>query len=78
MNSYETYILKKIKQLEDDLNLLVSEKDATYSFGGKNIKVYPENQYWINFHRLSGQIGILYMVLTGHDNKYDEDKTTKK
>ena len=73
MNTYEQYILKKIKELEGKLNKLIEEKDKTYSFCGQEIKIYPENQWNIIFHRISGQIDILYMVLTGHDNKYEEN-----
>lgn len=67
-----TYILKKIKKLEADFDLLMKQRHETYNFCGKQCPIYDEKTFWAKFHRISGQIDILYMTLTGHDNKYEE------
>ena len=78
--SIEIYILKQIKELEKELEQHISQKDATYKFGTLELKVYPGNTYWNKFHRLTGQINILYKCLTAHDNKYNgrEEKKDDK
>jgi len=69
-DTHEAYILKKLAKLEHDLAELTSNKDTTYNFCGIETKIYSDLSYIRLFHRLTGQIDILYMVLTGHDNIY--------
>lgn len=69
-DTHESYILKQLARLENELAELTSNKDTTYNFGGIETKVYSDLSYIRLFHRLTGQIDILYMLLTGHDNTY--------
>ncbi len=64
----ESYIHKKIKKLEEEFAELNAQRHETYNFCGKQCKIYDEATFWAKFHRLSGQIDILYMILTGHNN----------
>jgi hypothetical protein len=73
MNTYEEFIFKKIKQLENDLTELITNRYSTYKMGGMEFPSYPEPLYSRLFHRLSGQIDICYMILTGHNNTYDKN-----
>ena len=73
-NSLESFILKLIKKREQELQELIKQKDATYKFGDKNMPIYPNDIYWNNFHRITGQISDLYMCLTAHDNKYENNQ----
>lgn len=58
-NTIEKYILELIKKREKQLLELELNKSE-----------YSVNDYRIMFHRLSGQVSDLYMVLTAHDNTY--------
>ena len=64
MNTYEQYIWKQLRRIEDQLNTLNTERYTHYT----------EKDYYGKFHRLSGQKDILYMLLTGHDNKYEQEQ----
>lgn len=70
MNTYETYICKKIKELEEERDEVVAAKKLAKP-------IYTQRDWEIKFHRISGQIDILYMVLTAHDNKYNEQQEKK-
>ena len=65
MNTYENYILKQIKRLENERKELIEAKNLEKP-------IYTERDWEIKFHRISAQIDMLYMVLTAHDNKYNE------
>ena len=70
MKTYENYIWNKIKKLEQERDEVVAAKNLEKP-------IYTQRDWEIKFHRISGQIDILYMVLTAHDNKYNEDKKVK-
>lgn len=57
MNTLESYILKKIKDIDEKINGMIKSD-------------YTEQDYTILIHRLSGQKSILYQCLTAHDNTY--------
>ena len=67
MNTYENYILKQIKRLENERKELIKAKKLEKP-------IYSKMDWEIKFHRISGQIDILYMILTAHDNKYNKNK----
>lgn len=67
MNTYENYILKQIKRLENERKELIKAKKLEKP-------IYSKMDCEIKFHRISGQIDILYMILTAHDNKYNKNK----
>lgn len=62
-SSLEDFILKKIKQIEADIVTLKEQ-----------INHYSVIDYSNKYSRLVGQKDILYMCLTGHDNKYEQEK----
>lgn len=62
----ETFILKRIKQIDIYLYVLNKRKPD-----------FSLLDYSNTFLRLSSQKDILYECLTAHDNKYDEMKNKK-
>jgi hypothetical protein len=61
MNTLETFIFKKINDINDRMNNL-NESD------------YSQKDYEAIFNRLSGQKDILYLCLTANDNTYCQKK----
>jgi len=68
--------IKTIKAKEKELEALL--KQLTFdTIQRKDIFIPMSDKrwpYWDSFHRLTGQINILYQILTAHDNKYGEKK----
>mgnify|MGYP003554553067 CR=1 FL=1 len=78
MNSYEQYIWKLLKNKEEELSKLLKEPIFAPELGkDKFIPITEASKtlpLWPRFYSLNSQIDILYMILTGHDNKYGEEK----
>ena len=83
MTTYEKYIWKLLRQKEKELEDFLKEPLIFDTTTGKDkiIRITEADDswpYWGKFHMLSGQIDILYQILTGHDNKYNEESEKKE
>lgn len=67
MNTYETYIVNQLKEVETKLSDLE-----------KNKIEYSERDYEIMFNRHNAERNILYKILTAHDNKYMKGQSGSK
>lgn len=55
--------------MEDFILKKIKQKEAEF----KSSEIKNDSPM---FHRLMGQIDILYEILSGHDNKYEETQST--